>query len=504
MSPVVLFGGLLLLIVVLAVGLLGVAYLSHRRGRPLPSKVTAASGVALLVVGTWSIAQSGLVGTLPSTLMPWLTVAAYLAAALFVLVVLDVLIIGEYMIERRGRYIPDVVRTLLIGAELVAVALVVLRLVMGIDVVALVALPTVATAVVGVALKDTFARFFAGVELGKVVKVGDWINTMDKEGRVTHIEMEHVTLVTREQDHVTLPNDAVISAGIVNYTRPTTTHICAIDVEATYAKSPLDVCQVLVEAAIAVDGVLPDPKPIALVTAFNESGIQYRLKFPIADYARYPSISSSVRAYVWTAFHRNGIEIPFPQRVLHQAQASSPKMAETVGSRDIVSRLGAIDIFAVMNTEQLESLAASTVVQDYLPGERIIRQGEPGADLYVIFRGRADVRVQQDGLQSTVTTLDQGNFFGEMSLLTGAPRSATVVAATSLRLFLIGKSALVALLGTDRTLLERIGGVVATRQVETDTIRGQLSRESASLAMNTQRQSLIERMQAYLWGGSES
>jgi small-conductance mechanosensitive channel len=84
---------------------------------------------------------------------------------------------------------------------------------MGINLVALVALPTVAAAMVGVALKDTLTRFFSGIELGKIVKVGDWITVADREGIVTHIGMEHVTLLTRAHDLVSLPNDLVIQSG---------------------------------------------------------------------------------------------------------------------------------------------------------------------------------------------------------------------------------------------------------------------------------------------------
>ena len=108
----------------------------------------------------------------------------------------------------------------------------ILWLVMGINLVALVALPTVAAAMVGVALKDTVTRFFAGIELGKIVKVGDWITVLDREGIVTHIGMEHVTLLTRERDCVTLANDLVIQGGVTNFTRPTTTHFCNVYVDA--------------------------------------------------------------------------------------------------------------------------------------------------------------------------------------------------------------------------------------------------------------------------------
>jgi small-conductance mechanosensitive channel len=99
----------------------------------------------------------------------------------------------------------------MLGVEVVMAAVIILLLVMNINLVALVALPTVAAAVVGVALKDTLARFSAGIELGKMVKVGDWITTLEREGAVTHIGLEHITLMTREQDYVMLPNDNVIS-----------------------------------------------------------------------------------------------------------------------------------------------------------------------------------------------------------------------------------------------------------------------------------------------------
>ena len=143
--------------------------------------------------------------------------AAYLSVVFLVLAFLDALVIGEYLIECRSRYVPQVVRNLMLGAGVVMVAVIILRLVMNINLVALVALPTVAAAVVGVALKDTLARSFAGIELGKMVKVGDWITILEREGAVTHICLEHITLMTREQDYVMLPNDNVIQSLIEHH-----------------------------------------------------------------------------------------------------------------------------------------------------------------------------------------------------------------------------------------------------------------------------------------------
>ena len=441
MSLGLLVGTVMAMLAVMAAVLMGLTYLLARRGRSAPPLPFYAGGVALVLVTATLVGRSELVSHIPHFVRSGLDVAAWLGASFFLFTILDALIIGEWLIERGQRYIPDIVRQLLIGAEVVAAGVLILWLVMGINLVALVALPTVAAAMVGVALKDTLTRFFSGIELGKIVKVGEWITVVDREGMVTHIGMEHVTLVTRAQDLVSLPNDLVIQSGVTNFSRPTTTHFCNVYVDAAYRTPPEQVCATLLEAAVAVPGVLQDPKATALVTAFNESAIQYRIKFPIGDFGQRDLIESRMRTYIWHAFARNGIEIPFPQRVVHQT-VDPEVVANGQAVGRMVAQLAAVDFLGTLDAKQLEALAKEARWESYLPGERVVRQGEPGEVLYVIASGRADVRLEQGGLSSTVTTLDAGKFFGEMSLLTGEPRSATVSAATELVVIAVAKQAL--------------------------------------------------------------
>jgi len=356
-----------------------------------------------------------------------------------------------------------------------------------------------AAAMVGVALKDTLTRFFSGIELGKIVKVGDWVSVLDREGIVTHIGMEHVTLFSRAHDVVSLPNDLVIQSGVTNYTRPTTTHFCNVFVDAAYRTPPEDVCATLLEVAAAVSGVLPEPKATALVAAFNESAIQYRIKFPIGDFAQRDMIESTMRTYIWHAFSRKGIEIPFPQRVVHRIADTEPD-AKAATIERISAYLQTVDFLATLDMKQIEVLAGGARWERYLPGERVVRQGDPGAVLYIIVAGKADVRLEQGGLSSTVTTLEAGKFFGEMSLLTGEPRSATVQAATDLSVIAVGKQALLQVLQEDRPLIERIGEVVARRQADTAVAKAQLSRDAAALSVGTHTRSLVERIQSFFWG----
>lgn len=501
MSLGVLLGKLAVTALGIVVVVAGLAYLAQKRRKALPLSVIAGAGLTLFLTGAVVVFRSGLVAPLPPFVLDWLTFSAYLGASFLLLKTVDLIVIGDYLVERRGTYIPDVVRSLMLFTGLIAAALIMLRLVMNINVIALVALPTVATAVVGVALRDTLVRFFSGIALGKMIRVGDWVSVVDREGMVTDIGFGHVTLLTREHDTVALPNNTVIESGLVNFSKPTTAHVCSVSVEAAYLTPPGQVCAVLVEVAMAVEGVSAEPKPVAVVSAFNESGIEYRLRFSIGEFARRLQIESAIRTYIWNAFQRNGIDIPFPQRVVRMVDAGTKGNGVQEPDR-IVGHLAAVDFFAILSPNQIAVLARDARVQRFLPGEPIVRQGESGQELYVILDGEAEVRLEHSGKSSIVDTLHKGQFFGEMSLLTGDPRSASVRAITPMIVVAVGKDALSRVVQGDQAIVNRIGEVVARRQVLTAAAKEQMSRESAGQAVATQTQSLIQRIQKFLRGGS--
>ena len=484
----------------LVLGLIVLVYFAWRRKKGLPLSVIVVFVGTLLLASALMLSGSGFVAPLPSRARAWLEFTTYLGVSFVLLKLVDLLVIEDHLIDRKGAYIPDVLRTLILLVGMTVAGLVILRLVMNINVIALVALPTVATAVVGVALRDTLVRFFAGISLGKMMRVGDWVSVMDKEGVVTDIGFGHMTLRTEDNDYVALPNNNVIQAGLINYSRPTTAHGCHILVEAAYRTPPAQVRTVLADAASAVGAVLADPAPEAMVEAFKDSGIQYRLRFWIRDYSKHQFIQSEVMTYVWSAFQRNGIEIPFPQRVVQTLMPQDRGVVLKRQADQIVAHLAKVDFFAILAPRQIESLASEARVQEFLPGEEVVRQGESGEELFIILDGTAEVRVRQDGLSSTVASLQGGQFFGEMSLLTGEPRTATVVALTPLKVVAINKQALSRVVQEDRSLVDRISGVVAQRHVEMAATKEQLSRESAKVALVSQKQSLMARIQNFLWG----
>jgi len=476
----------------------GLSVLERKRGRTLSPTIVLSALLTFGLICVSFMQDADLLPPFTPAIDEVLLGATWFIFAFLVLKAIDLLLVGEYLIHRHGAHVPDVVRVLMTIVGLAGTGLVILQVLLDINPIALVALPTVMTAIVGVALRDTLVRFFSGIALGKIIRVGDWVSVLDREGMVMGINFSHVTLTTRERAVVTLPNDTVVHSNLINFSR-TPLHICSVLVDAALGVSPTKVSQVLVQAAESVEGVLAEPKPLAQVHAFKDSSVQYKLKFAIADYGQEQVLESSVRSYVWHAFRREGIEIPCPQLGIHTDKIKMSQKDVWLDDDQIILNLCNVDIFSILSPDHMSFLAKNAHEQHFLPGERLVRQGEPGEHLYIILEGSVDVQVEVEGLSKVVNTLHKGQFFGEMSLLTGEPRSATVVAKTVLRVLVIGKQALSRVLDGNADLIDKIGSLVVTRQLHSQAAHEELSQERANLDIAREKRSLIKRIQSFLW-----
>jgi small-conductance mechanosensitive channel/CRP-like cAMP-binding protein len=423
----------------------------------------------------------------------WFRFAIGVGVTASALIVLDHLLLKGLLVERRGLYLPGPLRLAIHGAVVVVIGLILLRTVLNINIVALVAVPTVLTAVIGFALKDTLTRLFEGIALGRLMHIGDWVSLVGIEGRVVDISLGRVTLQTRAGDHVTVPNNIVAQKEIVNYSKPTREHLCCVDIEASFADSPTRVIETCRRAAAAVSGVLSPPQ--AFVAAYRDSGIEYRVCFMIDDFGERYRIESDVRSYLWHAFRREGIEIPLPVRELRQPAAAVQTEAER---RALVrARLAAVDFLAGFSPEELDRLAAAARERVYLPGEAVVREGEAGSEFFCIVRGAATVSVAADGQPREVATLTEGQYFGEMSLLTGEPRAASVTAATELQVLVIGKPIMQQLLAANPALVERLAQPLAARLTALQQARA-VAHEAGAAVPAPAKLGLAERIRRFL------
>jgi small-conductance mechanosensitive channel/CRP-like cAMP-binding protein len=478
----------------------GYMLMARKRAKKAPRSFFTIAVVTLTLYVLLILNESKLVGsvTLWEGIYLWAKFAAYLGTAFLLLKAMDIFFLEDYLIIKKGLYIPDLLRLLILIGGLAVAGIISLRTVMGINVVALVAIPTALTAIIGFALQDTLKRFFAGLMLGKLVRVGDWVRLAGQVGRVMKVDLGHVTILTPTEDLLMIPNNLVAQQEILNYNKPTTRHARSVLVDASSATPPLQVQAVLVETAKAVPGVLHDPAPVAFVAAYKESSIQYRLTFWGKDFAQAAAVEGQVMSYIWYAFQRHGIEIPFPQRTIHITKAEDELQAMAAKRERILETLRRIDFLSVLSPEELETAAQRATIRTYLPGESVVRQGDAGAEFFIILGGSAEVHRGEGEKVKAVATLRTMQFFGEMSLLTGEPRSATIVAQTKLEVVVITKAVLEGPIMGNPLLAERIGTVLAERKSEMAAVQENFEpRSEPSEAMEHRRKSLGSRIRRF-------
>jgi small-conductance mechanosensitive channel/CRP-like cAMP-binding protein len=401
-----------------------------------------------------------------------------------------VLVADGILATRLAKPMPRIVRDILQGLVYVGMAGIVLREI-GVDAGALLTTSALLTAIIGLSLQETLGNLFAGlaIQAQAPFEVGDWIS-IDPDprlsGRVIEINWRATTVLTSAQIELIIPNGVLAKSTIRNFTKPTTTSRREVVVQGPYEIPPQLVEEALLSAVGDVDGVLASPSPVAQTRNFGESGIDYRLTYFVDDFFEGDRIDSEVRRRIWYTFQRAGISIPFPVRMVHmhtvtkEARTEETKL-ETARRKASLLR---VDFLRLLPEESLDKLASLSRTLPFMPAEAIIRQGDPGSALYIVQRGEVAVCVSRSETQSVaeLARLGPGEFFGEMSLMTGEKRGATVRAFTECELVEVNKEAFQAVIASDPRLVEPITKVLANRQLaieENLTARAKRSRTEA-------------------------
>jgi len=327
------------------------------------------------------------------------------------------------------------------------------------------------TAVIGLSLQDTLGNLFAGlaIQMQQPFQVGDWIQFDDDKdhiGEIVEINWRATRIVTIDRVEVTVPNNTLARAAIRNYSRPLPLVRRNATVIAPYSAPPARVHRLMAEAVVEVDGVLEQPAPDIQTISFTERGVEYRVRYFIEEFDQREVIDSRVRDRLWYALRRAHLQIPPPQRsvTLIEHTAASQLAEHEAQVIEIEKALERVPLFAPLPHELLHEVAMHSERRLYAPGEVVIQQGDDGQELFVVERGRLDVLIDvHDGMQH-VATLGKDDFFGEMSLMTGEDRSATVRALGECALLVVSKESLQPVFEASPELAQEISDVLASRE----------------------------------------
>lgn len=374
--------------------------------------------------------------------------------------------------ERRrapGKHLPGIFRDILQGTVYVIITLYVLGR-MGVDPGSLITTSAVLTAVIGFALQDTLGNVFAGlaIQMQQPFEVGDWIqfnDDPDQIGEVIEINWRATRIVTSQHIEVTVPNNLLAKAPIRNFSKPAPHMRRQVTIIAPHETPPARVHRLFLNAITEVEGVCASPPPDVQTIHFGESAIEYRVRYYIVDFYNREVIDGRVRDRLWYALRRAAVPIPTAQRrvIMVEQSAATAQQDRRAQITSVEATLEHVPLFKPLSHELLHELATQTESRLYAPGELVIQQGEHGEELFIVSRGRVQVLIERPSGMEPVATLGPREFFGEMSLLTGEQRRATVRAETEVELLVVSKDALQPILAEFPQLAAEISEVLTQR-----------------------------------------
>lgn len=380
----------------------------------------------------------------------------------------DILLWDYLLGQRRHIDVPRLVVDIFNFIALAAVALALLNGLFNVNLNALLVTSTVLSAVIGLALQDLLTSIVAGLALQfeQPFRVGDWVVVSGQEGRVIQMNWRTLTLRTRDNAHLILPNSNVAKQDITNYSRPTPLQRQHLQVGLAYHHPPGEAQAVLTRAVLAITGVCANPAPEIVVADYGDFAIHYDLRYWINDYERAEEIRAAVLARLWYELRRAGLTIPFPIREITTRALPEDHEARRLEQqrREVFAELRQVALFAPLTDAQIETVVRGAALQRYAAGELLVRQGEMGDSLFVIKAGQVRIDKRgEDGQAITVATLGPDEFFGEMSLLTGEPRSASVVALIETEAIEVDQPDLATVIKSDTRLLEALSQALEAR-----------------------------------------
>ena len=366
------------------------------------------------------------------------------------------------------RLVGDLARVLFFGLAGLAVASFVLHL----PVTGLVATSGVVIAVLGFALRNILADIFSGIAINveHPYRIGDWIQVGTASGgpgptgKVVEVNWRSTRLLTTDGTTVILPNGLIAGSRFVNLSLPDPSYRASLRVHLDAAVPVKRARRVLMSALLSVDHLLGDGPSDVVVESVGEAGVCYLLRLRVPDHGAEIACRDAVAAAMLKALRDAGLSIAAPRRSL----VPQSRTARDLEGMDICRRmLGAVPLFQAFTPGELDALASRMMRRQFAAGAVVVNQGDQGSSLFLVTEGLLEVRGTLDGDGGARTVvLDRmapGAIFGEMALLTGEPRSATVAAMTDAVVHELAGEHLRPLLHDRAELAERLSELMAER-----------------------------------------
>jgi len=428
------------------------------------------------------------VARIVSGVLFWAVVARALALAL------NYLFWDRWQEAHHHRYVPKLLKDITTVAVWVVIGIVALSLVFYVSVTGLVTASGIVIAVIGFALRGMIADMFTGIALGveQPVETGDWIELENgKIGRVVEMNWRATRLVTNDNVMVVIPNSYLASTPFTNFHAPETFWRDRFRITLGHDVPAHEADRLLLSAVNEVSESADIPRRAEVrLLEYNANGVVWELRYWVPSYNRLPTVRDQVMRNALRNLALSGVKVP---RNRVEILSATHPMARRDPAREDRDLLASMELFEHLDRDELEQLREGLVPHVFPRGVAIVREGEPGESMFIVKEGCLEVRIRNEaGENVLVGTQVAGMFFGDASLMTGEPRTATVTPVVDSLVLEVRKADMAVLIERRPEIVDYMSKVLAERQMRND----EKLRDSSREMQEEHHATLTERIEA--------
>ena len=440
----------------------------------------------------------------------------FLADLFEVLIVIDLvaILLFDLVLLALRLELANIVHDLALGAAYILAFIGMLHR-SGVHLSGIIATSAVVTVVLGLSLQATLGNILGGIalQLDDSIHVGDWVQlTNGQQGKIKAIRWRHTVVETRNWDTIVVPNSVLLGENIIilgeREDQPVQ-HRMWVYFNVDFRYSPEEVINVVEDAlqSTPIPNVAAFPPPNCICYDYSknqqgggESYANYAIRYWLTDLAADDPTNSAVRVRLYVALKRAGIPLAVPGQTIWVSM-DDPQHKDRKQQREIAHRVSALENIEMLSTlsgEERVRLAEGMRLAPFGRGEIITRQDAAAHWLYVLTRGEVEVKVRgEGGIEKLVTRLAAPNVFGEMGVMTGERRTATISAATEVECYRIDKEVFKVVLRNRPEMAEIISQVMARRRVELAAVRENLDAEAKRRRVKEERNKIFGSIQSF-------
>jgi small-conductance mechanosensitive channel/CRP-like cAMP-binding protein len=374
---------------------------------------------------------------------------------------------------------------------------------LGVELSGLLATSAILSTVTAFSLQGTLANIVGGLALqfDESIRVGDWVQLENgRQGKVREIRWRYTVIETRDWDTMIVPNATILASNVIILGKrqgQAVQHRMWVYFNVDFRYSPTRVVEAVNAGlqAAPLEGVAAEPKAHAICFDFAKDGrdsfAYYAVRYWLTDLAKDDPTSSLVRERIYAALRRADIPLAMPAAHVWIEQDAENRARRTKSEEERrEGALNAVEFLRALRDVERTHVRDRLKYSLFAPGETITKQGAVAHWLYIIVSGRAEIRVSVDGIDKCVAKIEAPGFVGEMGLMTGAPRTATVIALTEVQCYRLDKEAFNAIIVGRPELANEISALLASRTVELSAVRDDLDVASRRLAVEAEHKRL--------------